>query len=108
MAKISGLLGGSGAMSKLGSIQGNMNTALGFANIKENIFGCELPVSPSESDYYTMCKGGTGVDQQSVPSFTSVAKKIAEKKGTGGILAKIPKEIPFTQPLKGQLPINIG
>ena len=108
LAKICGLLGGSGAMSKLGSIQGNMNTALGFANIKENIFGCELPVSPSESDYYTMCKGGTGVDQQSVPSFTSVAKKIAEKKGTGGILAKIPKEIPFTQPLKGQLPINIG
>ena len=108
LAKISGLLGGSSAMSKLGSIQGNMNTALGFANIKENIFGCELPVSPSESDYYTMCKGGTGVDQQSVPSFTSVAKKIAEKKGTGGILAKIPKEIPFTQPLKGQLPINIG
>ena len=110
LGKLSGLLGGSGAMSKLGSIQGNMTAALGFANVKENIFGCELPVSPSESDYYTMCKGGTGVDQQSVPSFTSVAKKIAEKKagGAGAILAKIPKEIPFTQPLKGQLPINIG
>ena len=57
-----------------------------------------------------MCKGGTGVDQQSIQSFTSVAKKVAEKKAgvSGDVVAKIPKEIPFTQPLKGQLPINIA
>ena len=110
LGKISGLLGGSDAMSKLGGIQGNLNAALGFENVKTNLFGCELPSAPSESDFYTMCKGGTGVDQQSIPSFTSVAKKVAEKKAgvIGDVVAKIPKEIPFTQPLKGQLPINIA
>ena len=110
LGKISGLLGGSGAMSKLGGIQGNLNTALGFENVKTNLFGCELPSTPSESDFYTMCKGGAGVDQQSIPSFTSVAKKVAAKKAgvIGDVVAKIPNEIPFTQPLKGQLPINIG
>ena len=110
LGKISGLLGGSSAMSKLGGIQGNLNAALGFENVKTNLFGCELPSAPSESDFYTMCKGGTGVDQQSIPSFTSVAKKVAAKKAgvIGDMVAKIPNENCCTQPLKGQLPINIG
>ncbi|BCU96527.1 MAG: hypothetical protein CM15mV12_2970 [uncultured marine virus] len=67
-------------MSKLGGIQGNLNTALGFENVKTNLFGCELPSAPSESDFILCVRVEQELINKAFQVFTSVAKKVAEKK----------------------------
>ena len=97
LGKLSGLLGGSGAMSKLGSIQGNMTAALGFANIKLNVFGCELTPGAGVSDYYTLCRGGAGLPEQQMPS-----EKAVEKRANQSTIATRAPETGFAEPTKNQ------
>ena len=95
---------------KLDQIEYGDNASISIKPLNDEISDLKSKQIIIESDFYTMCKGGTGVDQQSIPSFTSVAKKVAARKSgvIGDVVAKIPNEVPFTQPLKGQLPINIA
>ena len=54
-SELAGITGAmSDMMTKMGGINGNMTAALGFANIKLNVFGCELNPTAGMSDYYTL------------------------------------------------------
>ena len=53
-SELAGITGAmSDMMTKMGGINGNMTAALGFANIKLNVFGCELNPPAGMADYYT-------------------------------------------------------
>ena len=84
-------------MTKMGGIIGSMTSALGFANIKLNVFGCELKPTPSDSDYYTLCTGGSGAPQQQMTSNKAVEER-AQNKAT----ITVPEEKSFVEPTKGQ------
>ena len=97
-SQLSGVSGGIGdIMTKMAGINGSMTSALGFANIKLNVFGCELKPTPSDSDYYTLCTGGSGAPKQQISSNKGVEER-------ANIPANItePKETPYVEPTKGQ------
>ena len=95
LAGVSGAMGD--IMTKMGGINGSMTSALGFANIKLNVFGCELKPTPSDSDYYTLCTGGSGAPQQQMTSNKAVEER-AQNKAT----ITVPEEKSFVEPTKGQ------
>ena len=84
-------------MSKMGGVNGNMTSALGFANIKLNVFGCELKPAASMSDYYTLCSGGSSTPQQNLPSSRAV-----EERAQSAATHTVPEETPFSAPPKGE------
>ena len=97
-SQLAGISGGIGdIMTKMGGINGSMTSALGFANIKLNVFGCELKPAASDSDYYTLCTGGSGAPQQQMTSNKAVEER-AQNKAT----ITEPEETPFAEPTKGQ------
>ena len=95
LAGITGAL--SDVMSMMGGISGNMTSALGFANIKLNVFGCELSPMSSMSDYYTLARGGADTPQQSESS-----KKAVESRAQEGATHSVQPETPFVPPTKDQ------
>ena len=97
-SQLAGITGGmNDIMTKMGGINGSMTSALGFANIKLNVFGCELKPTPSDSDYYTLCTGGSGAPQQQMTSNKAVEER-AQNKAT----ITVPEEKSFVEPTKGQ------
>ena len=95
-------------MSKMGGISGSMTSALGFANIKLNVFGCELSPMSSMADFYTLGRGGTETSKEEQPSNkaveTTTSKKSEEKKlgGQGGRKTIYNITKPFTTVPKGE------
>lgn len=75
-----GLSAVSGAISDISalvsSISSSITTALSFANIKLNVFGCDLKPSCPASDYYTLQNGGGAAQQSQLPNITSITKAI--------------------------------
>ena len=104
-SQLSGISGGIGdIMTKMGGINGSMTSALGFANIKLNVFGCELKPAASMSDYYTLCTGGAGAPQQSMPSN----KAVENKTSTSTPENKAKPDINFMEPTKGQTEVDMS
>jgi uncharacterized protein YoxC len=96
LAGVSGAMGD--IMSKMGGINGSMTSALGFANIKLNVFGCELKPAASMSDYYTLCSGGAGTAQQNMPSAKAVENK-SQQSSTNNVAEETPfVPVPKNQP----------
>ena len=103
-SQLSGVSGGIGdIMTKMGGINGSMTSALGFANIKLNVFGCELKPAASMSDYYSLCTGGAGAPQQSMPSNKSVENKTS----TSTPENKATPDTNFMEPTKGQTEVDM-
>ena len=100
LAGVSGAMGD--IMTKMGGINGSMTSALGFANIKLNVFGCELKPSASMSDYYTLCTGGAGAPQQQLPS-----NKAVENRATQTATNNVPPETNYLEPTKGQEEVDL-
>ena len=104
-SQLSGVSGGIGdIMTKMGGINGSMTSALGFANIKLNVFGCELKPAASMSDYYTLCTGGAGSPQQSMPSN----KAVENKTSTSTPENKATPDTNFIEPTKGQTEVDMS
>ena len=87
-------------LSGLGSIKGNLTSALSFKNIKQNVFPFELPPNEAVSDYYTLCSGGAGQSQTQLPSFSAITEAtdlvdrvIPDKEDKPGF-ATVPKNAP--------------
>ena len=100
LAGISGMA--SDVMSKMGGISGSMTAALGFANIKLNVFGCELKPSTSMADFYTLARGGASGAEQQIPSSKAIENRAQESPK----LAKPVSETPFVVVPKGQQEIR--
>ena len=93
-SELAGITGAmSDMMTKMGGINGNMTAALGFANIKLNVFGCELSPTPAMSDYYTLDRGGSSTPQQQLPSNKAVEERAQEP-----VRGKVQEEVPYVEP----------
>ena len=75
LAGVSGAL--DGMMNKIPDISGSLTAALGFENIKINLFGCELEPNCPVDDYYTIQGGGAGQPDAKLPSDAAVEKAAA-------------------------------
>ena len=96
LAGVSGVL--DGLMNKIPDISGSLTSALGFENLKINLFGCELAPNCPVDDYYTIQGGGAGQPDAKLPSATAVEKAIP---GSTDVAA--PKEqVGYIQPTSGQ------
>ena len=100
-------------MSKMGGITGSMTAALGFANIKLNVFGCELSPVASMSDFYTLARGGSQTSKDKEPSPKGVENSTAKAKetekklgGQGGRKTRYNSTKPFTTVPKGEPPTS--
>ena len=69
---LSGLASG-GIDLAMPDIGGSITSALSFANIQLNIFGCELKPNVAKSTIYTFCQGGD--QEESMPSEGSVDER---------------------------------
>ena len=84
-------------LSGLGSIKGNLTSALNFKSITSNVFPFELPANEAVSDYYTLCGGGAGQTQTQLPNFsaitdaTNLADRVIPDKEDKPGFATIPK-----------------
>jgi len=56
-------------------ISGSITSALSFANIQLNVFGCELKPNVAKSTIYTFCQGGDEQSASSMPSEGSVDER---------------------------------
>ncbi len=61
--------------SKLKGMIGNIASALNFANLSFNIFGCEISPLPTASDLYQFAMGGIAASD-SIPDFSKMADDI--------------------------------
>jgi|TARA_R100000030_G_scaffold12966_1_gene8668 uncharacterized protein YoxC len=77
-------------------ISGGMAGALSFANIKLNVFGCELDPNAAVSDFYTFCSGGDSAAPAQTPSVASVAEGV----GTATVTEPT-QSTPFAEVPKG-------
>jgi len=93
------LAGVTGALSDVKNlipdISGGMAGALSFANIKLNVFGCELAPNVATSDFYTFCSGGDGTAPAQLPSEPAVAKNL-----NNATAAPPAEEVPFIEPTR--------
>jgi hypothetical protein len=71
---LSGLASG-GIDLAMPDIGGSITSALSFANIQLNIFGCELKPNVAKSTIYTFCQGGDEQAASSMPSEGSVDER---------------------------------
>jgi len=103
LAGVSGLL--SDISNLIGDITGSITSALSFANIKLNIFGCELSPNIAVSDKYCMSDGGSGQPDSSLPSNKSIENTVANTPESNITQAE---ETPFAQPPSGTADVNVG
>ena len=71
---LSGLASGSIDL-QIPDIAGSITSALSFANISLNIFGCELKPNIAKSTIYTFCQGGDEQAASQMPSEGSVDER---------------------------------
>jgi len=89
---LSGLASG-GIDLGIPDIGGSITSALSFANISLNVFGCELKPNVAKSTIYTFCTGGDEQAAASLPSEGSVDERSKD--------APLPPELettPFAEP----------
>ncbi len=99
--------------NKLGSIKGSLTSALSFENIKMNVFPFEEKPNEAVSDFYTLCSGGGGQEQSSLPSTNAVDKatgkhigKIAAL-GEGVDYIKREAQTAFSEPTKNTADVDL-
>ena len=100
-------LGLGGIMSMLGSLGGDLSSALDFKNITANVFPFELPPNPAVSDFYTLKQGGGGMPDSQQFSLSSLADNAIDTdtlKKIDGL--NIPDKLPFALPTKGMPDIS--
>ena len=102
LAGVSGSL--SDISSLIGDITGSITSALSFANIKLNIFGCELSPNVAVSDKYCMADGGSGQPDSSLPSNKSIENTVANTPESNITQAE---ETPFAQPPAGTADVEL-
>jgi len=89
---LSGLASG-GIDLAIPDIGGSITSALSFANISLNVFGCELKPNVAKSTIYTFCTGGDEQAAASLPSEGSV-----DKRANGEDKATEQESTPFAEP----------
>ena len=103
LAGISGAIGGaSDLIGNIGDItnlipdiSGGITSALSFANISLNIFGCELSPNIASSDFYTFCNAGDASPPAELPSSSSVSE------GVNNSTAPTPVQpVPYAEPTR--------
>ena len=113
-SSMAGLSGSSTNMfNKLGNIKGSLTSALSFENIKMNVFPFEEKPNEAVSDFYTLCSGGGGEEQSSLPSTNAVDKaagkhigKIAAL-GEGVDYIKREAQTAFSEPTKNTADVDL-
>ena len=105
--------GMSSLFSQLGNIKGSLTSALSFENIKMNVFPFEEKPNEAVSDFYTLCSGGGGQEQTSLPSTNAVDKaagkhvnKIAAL-GEGAEYIKREAQTAFSEPTKNTPDVDL-
>ena len=91
-------------LSGLGSIKGNLTSALSFKNITANVFPFELPPNPAVADFYTLNEGGGGMPDSQQFSLASLADNAIDKVLPDDL--NIPDKLPFALPTKGMPDIS--
>jgi len=99
LAGVSGVIGDINNL--IPDIGGSITSALSFANIKLNIFGCELSPNIAQSTIYTFCSGGDTQEEAQLPSEGSVAQKVESSPP-----ASAEDSIPFATPTKETTDVN--
>ena len=89
---LSGLASG-GIDLAIPDITGSITSALTFANVSLNVFGCELKPNVAKSTIYTFCTGGDEQAAASLPSEGSV-----DKRANDDDKATEKESIPFAEP----------
>ena len=87
--------------NQLGSISGNITSALNFTNIKLNIFGFEVTPEKAVSDFYQLATGGSGQPQPQLPS----AKSVADSSVQPTTATSVPG-VPYAEPSKDQADVK--
>ena len=114
-ANMAGVSGSATDMfNKLGSIKGSLTSALSFENIKMNVFPFEEKPNEAVSDFYTLCSGGGGQEQTSLPSTNAVDKaagkhvnKIAALGQDADKYIKIAEQAAFSEPTKNTPDVDL-
>jgi len=114
-ANMAGVSGSATDMfNKLGSIKGSLTSALSFENIKMNVFPFEEKPNEAVSDFYTLCSGGGGQEQTSLPSTNAVDKaagkhvnKIAALGQDADKYIKIAEQTAFSEPTKNTPDVDL-
>jgi hypothetical protein len=112
---MAGLSGSSTNMfNQLGSIKGSLTSALSFENIKMNVFPFEEKPNEAVSDFYTLCSGGGGQEQTSLPSTNAVDKATGKHIGKIAALGqdadkyiKIAEQAAFSEPTKNTPDVDL-
>ena len=102
IAGVSGAL--SDITSLIGNIGGSISSALNFANLKLNIFGCELAPNVAVSDFYTLARGGSGQPDSQLPSDKSVENAAAKPAPD----IKATPETPYLEPTSNTSNLKVG
>ena len=89
---LSGLASG-GIDLAMPDIGGSITSALSFANIQLNIFGCELKPNVAKSTIYTFCQGGDEQAASSMPSEGSV-----DERSKNALVPPPQERTPFAEP----------
>ena len=74
-------------------ISGSLSSAMNFTNLSVNIFGCDLGLSCSASDYYSIQEGSGGSEEAQLPSIPAVA---AAAQNPASVTT--PEEVPYATP----------
>jgi DNA-directed RNA polymerase subunit L len=98
LAGVSGAL--DGMVNKIPDISGSLTAALGFENIKINLFGCELEPNCPVDDYYTIQGGGAGQPDAKQPSDKAVEDAAAAQDPAEVAAPK--EDVGYIQPTSGQ------
>ena len=113
-SNMAGLSGSSTNMfNKLGNIKGSLTSALSFENIKMNVFPFEEKPNEAVSDFYTLCSGGGGAEQTSLPSSNAVDKAAIkhigkiDALGEGVDYIKRTAQAAFSEPTKNTADVDL-
>ena len=92
------IAGVSGALADItsltGNISGSLTSALNFANLKLNIFGCELAPNVAVADFYTLARGGASQPDSQLPNNKSIENVAAKSPPT----VTTTPEVPYAEP----------
>ena len=86
----------SGISNTIGGISGSLSSAMSFANLSVNIFGCDLSFNCPAGDYYTL-QEGSGDSEESQQPRTSVASSAAQD----SVPPPSTTELPYVSPTPG-------
>ena len=113
-SNMAGLSGSATNMfNKLGNIKGSLTSALSFENIKMNVFPFEEKPNEAVSDFYTLCSGGGGAEQTSLPSSNAVDKAAIkhigkiDALGEGVDYIKRTAQTAFSEPTKNTADVDL-